>query len=151
MYWQPLHAVKVLTVTSDFLNYFFFGMIPCDYSNPLHRGNIATLLGSVIAAEQGNTLQDGLAAAPIRDNEPLMISKIGDKFDLQFGFTGVYVTGPGNKILLPKRKWGDYSHCDVDKLEFLVHLSFTASLVDSVSFLRVHHPKKGARNQNRRI
>ena len=70
VYWQPLHAVKVLTVTSDFLNHFFFELCPGDYANPSHRGNVATLLGSVIAADEGSTLQNDIRAAPIRDNEP---------------------------------------------------------------------------------
>lgn len=110
-HWQPVHAVKVLTVTSDFLNHLFFDVCPFQYGNPEHRGIVASILGSVIFPEDGTKLYEDLDVAPIREDEGLMISDVQNKYDLQFGFTGVYVSDQ-NGIVLPKRKWGDYSHCD---------------------------------------
>jgi len=35
------------------------------------------------------------------------------KYDIQCGFTGMYKSDV-NGVVLPKRAWGDYRHCDTD-------------------------------------
>lgn len=110
-HWQPIHAVKVFTVTADFLNYFFFELCPFRYDNPQHRGNVASILGSVVFREDGEELCDGVRAAPLRDEEVWSVSTVERKYDIQCGFTGMYSSNQHGPVL-PKRKWGDYSHCD---------------------------------------
>lgn len=117
-HWQPIHAVKVFTVTADFLNYFFFELCPFKYDNPQHRGNVASILGSVLFREDGGELCDGVQAAPIRDEEVWSVSNVERKYDIQCGFTGMYSSNQHGPVL-PKRKWGDYSHCDTSTVGVL--------------------------------
>jgi hypothetical protein len=110
-YWQAIHAVKALTVTSDFLNFLFFEICHFNYDSPEHRGIVSSVLGSVISSEEGSELEGGVTNASIREDEGLMINDVAKKYDLQFAFTGVYASDQ-NGVVLPKRKWGNYLHCD---------------------------------------
>jgi hypothetical protein len=110
-HWQPVHAVKVFTVTADFLNYFFFELCPFEYARPDHRGSVASILGSVVFRDDGGELCEGVKAAPIRDEDVWSVTEVEKKYDIQCGFTGIY-TSNQDGVVLPKRKWGDYTHCD---------------------------------------
>ncbi len=115
-YWQPLHAAKVFTVLSDFLNYFFFEAVGYPYQGIDGRGIVANILSSGVASLDGQKLPGDVEFAPIRGEEFFQSRKSSKEWDLEFAFLGGYTTGGDNKQIYPKRKWGDYSHCQVEDL-----------------------------------
>lgn len=116
-FWHPLHAIKTFTVLSDFLNYFFFEAVGYPYEGTQGRGITASILSSAVAAIEGHKLQDGVEFASVRAEEIFVTHDAAREWDLEFAFLGGYTTsGPDNKQIYPKRKWGDYSHCNVEEL-----------------------------------
>jgi len=116
-FWQPAHAVKVFTVASDFLNYYFFEACGIPYEGHQGRGFVANILSSGISAKEGSTLAGGMPYSSLHSNSTLSPTFIGAKWDLDFAFLGIYSTGPDNKQKFPKRKLGDYSHCDLNSVK----------------------------------
>jgi hypothetical protein len=116
-YWQPLHALKVFTVTSDFLNYFFFNLCGFPYEGGKGRAIAASILTSSIYPKAPDKLPDDVPSASIKENYRWLILDYEKIWDLEFAFFGFGSTGPDNKPIYPKRKWGDYSHCDLSKIE----------------------------------
>jgi hypothetical protein len=115
-YWQPLHAVKCVTVVSDFLNYFFFELCGVPIEGNRGRWWVAQLLGSVVAQDGTEPLPGGVPYGPVQDDNSGFCFDAARAWDLEFAFLGTYTTGPDNRQIFPKRKWGDYSHCRVEEL-----------------------------------
>jgi|ERR1039457_1203598 hypothetical protein len=118
MYWQPLHAVKTFTVLSDFLNFYFFNLLGYPYEGHEGRSIAAQILSSSVEAIEGERLPGNVQSGAVRGDAWSQTTKPAREWDLEFAFLGVYTLGTGNKQILPKRQWGDYSHCEVEKLEF---------------------------------
>jgi hypothetical protein len=116
VYWQPLHAVKTFTVLSDFLNFYFFELLGYPYEGHEGRSLAVHILSSTVEAVKGETLPGNVESGTVRGEAWIQANKAAREWDLEFAFLGVYATGAGNKQIFPKRKWGDYSHCQVEKL-----------------------------------
>lgn len=115
-YWEPLHALKVFTVTSDFLNFFFFSLCGFPYADWKGRSAVASILTSSIYPKAPDMLPDNVPNACIKENYRWLVLDYEKLWDLEFAFFGFGTTGPNNKPIYPKRKWGDYSHCDLSKI-----------------------------------
>lgn len=118
MYWQPLHAVKTFTVLSDFLNFYFFNLLGFPYEGHEGRSAAAQILSSSVEAVRGENLPGDVETGTVRGNAWSVATRTAREWDLDFAFLGVYTSGPGNEQTFPERQWGDYSHCEVDKLKF---------------------------------
>jgi hypothetical protein len=118
MYWQPLHAVKIFTVLSDFLNFYFFNLLGFPYEGHQGRSMAAQILSSSVQAVKGENLPGDVGAGTVRGSAWHEAGTAARAWDLDFAFLGVYTSGTGNEQTFPKRQWGDYSHCEVDKLKF---------------------------------
>jgi hypothetical protein len=115
--WQPIHSVKVFTVMSDFLNHFFFELCGLPYEGHKGRGFVADILNSGISSNEDAKLAGGIRYSSLQNNSTLSTTFIGSKWDLDFAFLGIYSTGSGNTQTFPKRKLGDYSHCDLTSVQ----------------------------------
>lgn len=116
-YWLPIHALKVFTVTSDFLNYFFFSLCGFPYQGWKGRSTVASILTSSIIPKAPDKLPDDMPSASIRENFHWLVLDFEKLWDLEFAFFGFGTSGPDDTPQYPKRKWGDYSHCDISKIE----------------------------------
>jgi hypothetical protein len=117
-FWQPLHAVKVFTVTCDFLNHFFFELCGLSLEGFQGRGFAASILTTGISSK-GTALPGNVNFSNVTSNEWGLVTPIAHKWDIDLAFLGIYSNGgPENKQILPKRKLGDYSHCDLKLIQF---------------------------------
>lgn len=112
-YWRPVHAIKTLTVLSDFLNYLFFEVRGWKHFGANGRAIPLEILSSSVAAAPGKQLPAGVTRATIRE-EHLEFTLTADReWGLEFLFLG-YMSVQAGQVAPPKRVLGDYAHCRLD-------------------------------------
>ncbi len=115
-YWQPLHAVKCFTVLADFLNYFFFELCGYPIKGIDGRNRVAFLLGGAVEQAGQESLPGGVTFAPVQDNGDWAdCMAVAKNWDLDLAFMPG-ITTRNNQQVHAQRKWGDYTHCQVEKL-----------------------------------
>lgn len=118
IYWQPLHAIKVFTVISDFLNHFFFELCGFPYEGTEGRGAVGPILTTGISSTGTDPLPGGINFSTIPGNAWGLPMPAAKKWDLDFAFLGIHqYGGPENRQIFPRRKLGDYSHCDLKNIQ----------------------------------